>query len=70
MAFEEATLVSTFGPTYTDYQGKVSRWWPSLSPQYPASPHPFDLAGAIRSERSTLVNIALVGILFYLKNRV
>jgi protein-S-isoprenylcysteine O-methyltransferase Ste14 len=67
VAFEEDTLKKTFGEVYKVYARKVPRWWPALTPKVPSSQHEFSLKKALRSERSTLYSMALMGGLLVVK---
>jgi len=63
VSFEEEILRRSFGTRYETYQKKVPRWWFSILPRCAPSNHMFGLRGAIRSERSTLLLILIMGII-------
>lgn len=67
VAFEEDTLVRTFGKPYEDYCLKVPRWIPALSPKYSSSAHTFSFPRALKSEKSTLFSMLLMAGLFAAK---
>lgn len=69
VAFEEETLIRTFGSSYERYCEKVPRWVPSLLPRIEASQHAFHLKKALRSERSTLFAMAAMTALYLVKAR-
>ncbi len=65
--YEEEILTRQFGESYQKYLGQVPRWLPSLYSSFPESSHTFSLAKAFRSEKSTLLQIVLLGVLWLLK---
>lgn len=65
--YEETLLYDTFGAAYREYQSRVPRWWPRLVPVETRSDHRFSLAASLRSERSTLLAIALTALACWLK---
>lgn len=67
VAFEEATLMSTFGTPYLRYLRAVPRWIPAISPQQTSTGHRFSLGKALRSERSTLIAIVALPLLLIVK---
>ena len=67
VAFEEDTLSRLFGASYDDYRSKVPRWLPALEPAIESTGQQFDLAKAIRSERTTLTLIALMAVGYAVK---
>ena len=69
VAFEESTLLGTFGTVYANYTRNVPRWFPSLMPLIPSTSHAFELRRAVRSERSTLIAIATIGLAYFIKAR-
>jgi protein-S-isoprenylcysteine O-methyltransferase Ste14 len=60
VAYEEQTLRSTFGPAYEAFTATVPRWLPKLGSPAPGTAHRFNLFKALRSERSTLIAIAVM----------
>lgn len=69
VAFEERVLSHSFGEAYSQYFEKVSRWLPRLIPTIASTSQEFDLRGALRSERRTLLAmVVLAG--FYVGLRV
>jgi protein-S-isoprenylcysteine O-methyltransferase Ste14 len=60
VAFEEEILRRTFGIRYDVYCDSVPRWLPSPSPRVESTSQNFDLARALRSERSTLTAIVVM----------
>lgn len=54
--WEEANLARQLGAPYRDYLARVPRWWPGGAPR----PGTWDLRRALRSERSTLLALAVV----------
>lgn len=67
VGYEEEVLDRSFGAPYREYVARVPRWIPSSEPRVPASDHVFDLKKALRSERSTLVGLVVVGIIWGIK---
>lgn len=67
VAFEEDTLRREFGPAYGLYCARVPRWLPKFTPQVPASSHSFSLKKSLRSERATLLALATIIFLYFLK---
>ena len=67
IAYEEELLERKFGEQYRQYKARVPRWFPTLSPCPSQSRHVFDLKRAVRSERSTLMALAGVGIALSIK---
>lgn len=67
VAYEEATLMSTFGTPYLRYLRAVPRWIPAISPQHTSTGHRFSLGRALRSERSTLLAIVALPLLLIVK---
>ena len=65
--YEESLLATTFGAEYENYRVRVSRWIPSLSPQIESTPQEFNLLRALKSEKSTLVALAGIALLWFLK---
>lgn len=68
VAFEEETLFHLFGAAYENYCGKVPRWIPAWTPQIESTEQEFSLQRALRSERSTFLSLAMMVILFIIKN--
>ncbi len=60
VAFEESRLEEEYSAAYRFYCARVHRWIPAFYPQVKSSDHPFSLAGALRSERTTLVAILVM----------
>lgn len=68
VAYEEDLLATLFGKPYQDYCEKVPRWIPkSLTPQYASSGETFNFKKGLRSERSTIMLLGLLLILWALK---
>lgn len=67
VSFEETILSRTFGDRYDTFRAKVPRWLVSPSARIASTPHAFDLRRALRSERSTLVAIAALTVLYFAK---
>lgn len=65
--FEEQRLFEIFGEAYRRYYANVPRWPLWMVDSYSSSGHAFHLGQAIRSERSTLILIATVGIVYAIK---
>jgi hypothetical protein len=63
VAFEEAVLSREFGDAYRFYCARVPRWVPHFRPAIEGSNHPFDLVRAIRSERASLIALAITVVL-------
>ncbi len=66
--YEESLLENTFGAAYENYRAKVPRWVPGISRKIESSPHAFRLGNAIKSEKSTLLAILILGILIAVKH--
>jgi protein-S-isoprenylcysteine O-methyltransferase Ste14 len=65
VAFEEDLLRREFDVAYSFYSARVARWVPSFTPSVEPSGHRFDLRKALRSERATLLALAvIVGLVF------
>jgi protein-S-isoprenylcysteine O-methyltransferase Ste14 len=60
VAFEESRLREEYSVAYEFYCARVPRWLPAFSPQVDSSDHLFSLPAALRSERATLVAIAVM----------
>ena len=67
VAFEEETLLMTFGADYENFCEKVPRWFPSLTPMIESTGQQFSLEKALRSERSTFISLSLMALLLILK---
>ena len=67
VAFEEDVLRREFGAAYAFYCARVRRWWPSLEASVESSAHAFDLRKALRSERATLLALAIIVALMFAK---
>jgi protein-S-isoprenylcysteine O-methyltransferase Ste14 len=67
VAYEEERLKQTFGEPYVKYQKEVPRWIPRFIPSPTQSAHSFDLAAALRSERSTVIALTVMAALYILK---
>ncbi|MFM8268642.1 MAG: methyltransferase family protein, partial [Pseudomonadota bacterium] len=67
VAFEEETLLSTFGEDYEKYCEKVPRWVPSFSPAIESTGQTFSLERALRSEKSTFLSLSMMALLLVLK---
>ena len=65
--YEESTLNSAIGPEYREYLRRPSRWFPRLVPGVPSG-HLFNLRAALRSERSTFLCIAGMGLILVIRN--
>ncbi len=65
--FEEEILLRTFSQSYLYYLQETPRWFVGTRPLFPSSHHTFSLSRALRSERSTLLLIALVGVVWGIK---
>lgn len=65
--YEEEVLLRTFGTEYENYCNGVPRWLPQLTSSYPSSSQQFSLRKALRSERSTLIAMAAMGIIACLR---
>lgn len=68
VAFEEETLTRSFRVGYEKYCESVPRWVPHFGSRIEASRHEFDLAKALRSERSTLLAMVAMMGLYLLKS--
>jgi protein-S-isoprenylcysteine O-methyltransferase Ste14 len=67
VAFEEDLLRREFGAAYEFYCARVARWLPAMQPTVEASGHRFDLRKALRSERASLLALALIVALMFAK---
>ncbi|NBX75681.1 MAG: isoprenylcysteine carboxylmethyltransferase family protein [Proteobacteria bacterium] len=67
VAFEEETLVMTFGAAYENFCEKVPRWFPSFTPMIESTGQTFSLERALRSERSTFISLSMMALLLILK---
>ena len=65
--YEENILLRHFGARYQWYCERVSRWLPALSPRIQATCQKFDLRAALRSEQSTFLSMAVMGVAFLVK---
>ncbi len=65
--YEESLLAATFGPSYQRYRSLVPRWVPGLGPQIESTLQEFNLLRAFKSEKSTLIALAGIAILWFLK---
>lgn len=65
VAYEEANLERTFGESYRNYVAAISRWIP-IWPGYYSSGERFDFKAALRSERTTLIAMGIVAILYFI----
>ncbi len=65
--YEEGVLESIFGAEYLAYKQRTPRWFPR-PPEKPAS-GPHDRGEAWKSEISTLLQYAVLGIAFWAKSR-
>lgn len=69
--YEEELLERSFGERYLAYRLLVPRWFPMQRPLQilgAGSNQPFDLKGALRSERSTFIAMGVMGMIYLLKN--
>lgn len=67
VAFEEETLLRTFGAPYEQFCEKVPRWIPSLTPLIESTGEEFSLERALRSERSTFLSLSMMALLLIIK---
>lgn len=67
VAYEEQTLTRLFGASYEKFTATVPRWIPNLSKPAPATDHRFNLFKALRSERSTLLSMSSMLLIWWLK---
>lgn len=65
--YEEGVLESIFGGEYVEYQQRTPRWLPR--PPAAASSGPHDWGEAWRSEVSTFMQYAALGVAFWIKAR-
>ena len=66
--YEEGVLESIFGDEYRTYKATVPRWW-ARPPRYP-QPGSHDWSEALRSEVSTFLQYAVLGVAFVIKQRI
>jgi protein-S-isoprenylcysteine O-methyltransferase Ste14 len=64
---EEEKLKELFGEQYLKYMSSVPRMFPRISPYPERSSVRPDIAGALKSERSTFINIVVLILLFFVR---
>lgn len=69
VSYEEENLKKHFGTTYEDYQRKVPRWFFRLNPGIYPSVHECNWRAALRSERTTLILIFCMMVLYGVKSQ-
>jgi len=70
VAFEEETLLATFGTDYENFCEKVPRWIPSAAPVIQSTGQTFSLERALRSERSTFLSLSMMAVLLIVKKAI
>jgi len=66
--YEEGVLESIFGGEYLEYKSRTPRWFPK-PPAVKPEPGQHDWAEAWRSEVSTFMQYAALGVVFFLKQK-
>ena len=69
VSLEEETLSKLFGKEYERYKSRVPRFIPAIRPYDRPSKHRFSLMRALRSERNTLIAIAISLLLIFAGSR-